>query len=413
MPGIFKTMADPASTEPELTIVTLHFHPEPTGSAPQLAMFAAWAAQKGVKVKVVTARPHYPGRRVFDGYADGSRDHEAWRGVEIIRLTSPIRSGDGLLARLVTEGGFALALAWHMRRDHETGGTRLSLCPSVFVPLIAGLGRRGRHTALVHDIPSGLARPLGAGAWMAAVLRRLERWSLRACDEVVVLSPAMKRALKVRGVHRPMRVIPPMIDTDALMPQAEPAGPMTLLYSGAFGHKQGLDQLLDMAARLQRADPSIRLVLRGEGGREQAIRQQVKARGLANTHVRPLTGQETLNAALAQGHIHLLPQRPEGADAALPSKLFASMAVGRPVIATADPGTPVADWIGRAGCGLIARPYDAPALTDAVLRLAGDPEKRAAMGRAGRRMAEKSVSLDRVGRDLLAATGLSLPVGSL
>ncbi|MGD1888232.1 MAG: glycosyltransferase [Cohaesibacteraceae bacterium] len=410
MTGTSSTPLESGVDRPRLTIVSLYFHPEPTGSAPQLAMFARWAVQQGIDVRVITTRPHYPARKVFEGYHDGSNDREIWEGVGIIRLKSPIHPGDGIFGRLVTEIGFAITLAGFLWRHDGRNDTCLSLCPSLFVPLVAGIGRPIHHAALVHDLPSGLAGSMGLGGRMAKIIRRLERWSLGQADTLVTLSDAMEQNLKRLGLSQPVRVIPPMVDTLALAPMPEPNGPKTLLYSGALGFKQGFGQLLDLAQHLQELDPSIRLVLRGEGGQEDRLRDQIKHRGLEQIAIKPLGPVDGLSDMLAEGHIHLLPQQPGGASAALPSKLFASMAVGRPVVATADPGTPVADWIEQSGCGIAVAPGDRAALAQAVVALTRDPERRKAMGRAGRQAAERYVSVDRIGRELLDTLDVALPV---
>ncbi|MEM1286254.1 MAG: glycosyltransferase family 4 protein [Pseudomonadota bacterium] len=407
MTGTSSTPLESGVDRPRLTIVTLYFHPEPTGSAPQLALFARWAVQQGIDVRVITARPHYPSRKVFDGYGDGSKDCESWEGVDIIRLKSPIHPGDGFIGRLTTEMGFASALAGFLWKQDDWNSPRLSLCPSPFVPLVSGIRRPSHHTAMVHDLPSGLAGSMGLGGRMAKIIRRLERWSLGQADTLVTLSDAMEQNLKRLGLSQPVRVIPPMVDTHALAPLPEPNGPITLLYSGALGFKQGFGQLLDLAQDLQELDPSIRLVLRGEGGQEDRLRDQIKHRGLKQISIKPLGPVDGLRDMLAEGHIHLLPQEPGGASAALPSKLFASMAVGRPVVATANPGSPVANWIERSGGGIAVPPGNQEALAQAVLTLTRDPERRKAMGRAGRQVAERSVSIDPIGRDLLDALNLT------
>ncbi|MFX8778348.1 glycosyltransferase, partial [Acinetobacter baumannii] len=67
---------------------------------------------------------------------------------------------------------------------------------------------------------------------------------------------------------------------------------------------------------------------------------------------------------MAAADIHLLPQCAEIQDLALPSKIGAMLASGRPIIGMATPGTQVA--IELNDCGIVIPPGDLAALTDAL-----------------------------------------------
>ena len=96
----------------------------------------------------------------------------------------------------------------------------------------------------------------------------------------------------------------------------------------------------------------------------------------------PLQPVDKLNDLLNAADIHLLPQRRGAADLVMPSKLGGILSSGRPVIATADPKTQVAQMVE--GCGLIVPPGDHGALRAATLRLVEDPGLRATLGSAAR-----------------------------
>jgi colanic acid biosynthesis glycosyl transferase WcaI len=64
------------------------------------------------------------------------------------------------------------------------------------------------------------------------------------------------------------------------------------------------------------------------------------------------------------------------------------------VVSTCRRNTELAAVI--ASCGAVVRPGDAPALADALARLADDPALRTSLGRAGRAHAEAHFELDGV-----------------
>src|SRR5690606_36085640 len=76
------------------------------------------------------------------------------------------------------------------------------------------------------------------------------------------------------------------------------------------------------------------------------------------------------------------------ARSSVPSKLYTILAAGRPVVASADPGTEVARTVEAAGAGIAVPPDDSESFTKAIVRLVEAPEEAREMGRAGRAFVE-------------------------
>jgi len=382
---------------PRALLVAMSYWPEPAGSAPMMTDLATAFAAAGTDMTVLTARPNYPGQRVYDGYADGSQDRLTVDGVRIERTLTIPPKGGGMKARLIHEGvlhgGF---LAARSRGRVARHAAVLSLCPSIFSVAVANLFRApgGRHVAIVHDIQSGLAGALGMGGGAALkAIRALERNALNRADAIVVLSEPMRDVLRELGVRRPIAVIPPHVDADAVQPRPRPADqPPTVLYSGAFARKQGLEQVLEMARHLKSLRPEARVLLRGQGGLEEELKAQAAALGLTNVEFAPLMPKERLAEGLAEGDVHLVPQRPEGAAFAMPGKAVTILAAGRPFVCTCLPGSALARLEAEIGA-FLSTPPDAPeAMAKAVADLLNAPDRRAAMGRRGRAWVEGNAS---------------------
>jgi hypothetical protein len=90
----------------------------------------------------------------------------------------------------------------------------------------------------------------------------------------------------------------------------------------------------------------------------------------------------------------LLPQRADVADLVMPSKLTGMLASGRAILATALPGTGVADAI--ADCGIATPPGDIEAFADALRTLASDHGLRLRLGRKAREQAEAKLARDHI-----------------
>lgn len=376
-----------------ILVLSLYYWPEKAGSAPPVQELAETLAAAGHQVRVLTARPAYPEMTVHADYRHGQRDREHHQGVAIHRLPqASYRSGGTLRSRLLTEGQFALRAFWCLRREPRPD-VAIAVCPSILAVLAMRLAipARVRRLAVVHDLQSGLAKSLNitTQSRLASLIERLERAALAPLDTIVTLSEGMAEAIRALGIATPVRIIPPTVDDRLIQPQPEPPEPIVLLYSGNIGRKQGLEQLLDLAAELQRHHSPARLIIRGDGNRRAALMEQAQARALNNLTFQPLRPAEHLSAALAEGHIHLVPQDPAGATFAVPSKLYSIMAAGRPALCTAAPDSPLDQLRAASDAFILCPPQDPVAFADAVERLIAAPAERARLGRNGRAYVEQ------------------------
>lgn len=372
-------------------LVTQHYWPEPIGSAPYMSDLGERLAARGLRVGVLTCRPHYPEGAVPDPYRRGRRDTEISNGVLIERV-APFRPGQrGALGRMIREGVFFLQGLWAlMSRRICRSPLVVSLSPSIFAVLVGVLGcrRGGHHVVVVHDIQSGLAAGLGmvGGRTIAGLMRWLERVVLNKADVILVLSEDMRSHLLRQGVRVPIEVLPIWVDTGTIRPARAPRGRnVTVIYSGNLGRKQGLAQVIDMAEELARRNSPVQLLLRGEGSEAVKIDAEIAARGLDNIRMVPLVPMERLSEGLSEGAIHLVPQDAHTADFAVPSKAYAIMACGRPFVAAARPGSQLWRLCDRSGGFLCVPAGDPLAFADAVEQLVHDPALRVRLGRNGRR----------------------------
>jgi colanic acid biosynthesis glycosyl transferase WcaI len=225
---------------------------------------------------------------------------------------------------------------------------------------------------------------------------------MRGFDRISSISTNMVKRLADKGVQKDKRVhFPNWVDTDTIRPLDGPNqirrelgigdDQVVLLYSGNLGVKQGLEILPQLAGRL-RDDSRLHFVFCGDGAFRPQLEQMTA--GLQNVSLLPLQPIEKLNELLSAADIHLLPQKEDAAALVMPSKLTGMLASGRPVIATASPGTQFAEAVS--GCGINVAPGDLDALHKAVLTLAVDPRLRREMGRAARVFAEENLGREKV-----------------
>lgn len=231
---------------------------------------------------------------------------------------------------------------------------------------------------------------------------RAERWLMHAFDSVSTISPRMLDKLLLKGVaHSRATLFPNWVDTNAIFPMNTPSifrtelgidsDKVIALYSGNMGEKQGLEVVLE-AAHQAVDDVRIVFVLCGDGAARARLQQEFK--GLPNVVWLPLQSEGRLNELLNLADVHLLPQREGVADLVMPSKLTGMLASGRPVLATANPGTQVAQVVNQ--CGVVTQPGAAREMLAALQRLADNRTERERLGRAARLYAEDNLGHDAI-----------------
>jgi glycosyltransferase involved in cell wall biosynthesis len=164
-------------------------------------------------------------------------------------------------------------------------------------------------------------------------------------------------------------------------------------YSGNFGRAHEFDAIMDAmtrleAGRLNAAAPGIRFLFIGGGALHERLRKEISQRRLGNVLIQPYQPRERLSESLSVPDVHLVSLRPELEGLVVPSKLYGILAAARPVLFIGDPEGEVAHLVRTERCGFTACPGDGEILARHIVKLAGDPALRHAMGQRARALFE-------------------------
>ncbi|WP_376959403.1 glycosyltransferase family 4 protein [Azospirillum sp. A26] len=260
------------------------------------------------------------------------------------------------------------------------GAASLHWCQDLYPDLLPVLGVR---------MPDLLLRVAGRG--MARALRRQ--------DGVIAIGRCMRERIVASGVAADRVTLLPNWPDPAIRPLekagngvrrslglTEGDGRFLVAYSGTLGLAHPMDGVLEAAARLQHSDPSVIVLLVGEGRGFAALEDAARRRGLRNLRRLPWQPADRLAECLSAADLHLVAMDPAAEGLLVPSKLAGVQAAGRPCLFLGPAGSEVAAQMD--GCGMVIDPFDGAAIAEAVRAYAAGPDRCAAEGERAARKAE-------------------------
>jgi sugar transferase (PEP-CTERM/EpsH1 system associated) len=214
-------------------------------------------------------------------------------------------------------------------------------------------------------------------------LRKYESEVCRRSDRVLAVSDADARALRCLVGDLRVAVVPNGVDTQYYRPvpdaQAGPGG-ADLVFTGTMDFRPNVDAVLWFARE-------ILPLVRAEAPRAHFLavgqRPHRRLHALAGREGVTLTGHvDDVRPYIARAAVYVAPLRSGGGTRL---KLLEAMAMGKAIVSTTlgAEGFPVAD--GRQ----LLLADTSEAFSAAILKLLSDPQRRKALGRAGRLFAER------------------------
>lgn len=376
----------------------LNYKPELTGIGKYSGELAEWLARAGVDVRVVTAPPYYPqwqiGRSHRNRYAI-----EDDQGVAVHRCPLYVPSAPRTSTRLAHLASFALSSApVVLDAARWRPDVLLMVAPTLLcAPAALAAARLAGARAILHIQDYEVDAMFGLGMMRSRAVARLahsaERFLFRRFDRLSTISGSMLRLAATKGVpNERVMFLPNWIEPDLLQPQDRAyfrerwgigRDQRVVLYSGNMGKKQGLESVVEAAARL-RDRRDLQFVMVGEGAAQPELRAMAERAQLANVRFEPLRPREELGRLLAMADVHLVVQRRGTADVVMPSKLGGILAVGGHALITADSDTELGRLTAdHPGIATRVEPESVDALVEGIRQVAAaDTARPNAVARA-------------------------------
>jgi len=235
------------------------------------------------------------------------------------------------------------------------------------------------------------------GSLIWKIGRRIENFTYRSADKIIVISEGFKRNIMEKGVpEEKIVVIPNWIDVNEVYPIERKDNILFdryhldrdkfyVCYSGNIGHSQNLRLLLDAAKQLEKDLPDMRFVLIGEGAAKAELAEVVKNENIGNVIMLPFQPYEEIAHVFSLGDAGLIISKPGVGGSSVPSKTWSIMAAEKPIIASFDEDSELTELVKKNDFGVAVGAGDADRLCSAVRTLYENRDAGRDMGQRARR----------------------------
>jgi glycosyltransferase involved in cell wall biosynthesis len=396
-----------AGTNPlRIAILNQYYVPDVASTGHLLSELGEYLTEQGDEVSVLACWPSYGPPETWQKCPS----REVQNGIYIRRMKTTRFSKNNIIGRTINSLTFLVQLTLLLLFRPFRKEVFLYTTNPPYLPVIGALlsfVRKQPYVVLLHDSYPQLAVLVGkikGGSLLDRLWHKANKLMYKRAKHSIVLCRAAQRLVcdtydipedRVSIVHNwadPNEIKPkPKTESDFAREHGL-IEPFTVLYSGNLGLYYEFGTIIDAAELLM--EDNFRLVFIGAGGNRDWIAEQIESRNLHNTMLLPYQPFERLPDSLTACDASLVTIQKGVEGISYPSKLYASMSTGRPILGISEPGSELQDQIVPTGVGLWSPLGDAEGLAEHIRTLIADPEGTLAMGRKAREVFEEKYTRD-------------------
>ncbi len=331
----------------------------------------------GYEVLVLTTYPHYN----FDGdFSLESKKGFIWRktnfhGAKVFHF--PQQKSKSTLKRAGYILAFHLAFlikALSVKKPHLI----ITPSPPLTSGFLSGLVGRLRMSRVIYNVQEvypdvllkqgKLSSPI-----ILSLLKQLERWTYKLSDNVVTIDGHFSKTIKDRMKTGKLMCIPNFIDTDLYAPYTGTIakdikfeGKYLIGYVGNLGKVQDWNAILESAEILS-TKPEYHFLLIGGGSEFNFLKS--KSDQLSNVTVMNYQPRERVPEINSRIDVHIIAMTEASDYDGLPSKAYAILSSGRPILASTNSNSPLSKLVKSSGNGIVVKRNSAHAIAEGIKSL--------------------------------------------
>lgn len=370
----------------------------------------------GHNVTVVTCAPNHPQGRVYEGYRNRVFQRETVDGINVIRVWTFVTANEGFFKRTLNYLSYmcsAILVSLLLPKSDVV----LSTSPQFFNGL-AGyfVGRLLRIPWIleIRDLWPESIVAVGAlrNPAIIKMLEWVERFAYHKADRIVPVTDAFKSYMLSKGIEADKIVVVkngvdltryiPLDETSFLAEELGVKGKFVVSYFGTHGMAHHLETIFHAARRLTNSKDIVFLMV-GDGAERQALVRMRDTMALDNVMMLEQQPKSRMRELWGLSDVSLvLLKKSDLFKTVIPSKIFESMAMAKPIILGVEGES--AELIQAAQAGICIEPEHADDLAVRVLELSQKSGICQQLGTNGRKYVMKHFNRIVLARKLASVT---------
>ncbi len=375
-----------------------YFPPEVNAPASRTYEHCKQWVQDGHEVTVVTCAPNHPQGTVYEGYRNKLIQWENQDGIRVVRIWTYVTANQGFLKRTVNYISFMMAAI--LSAPFLSGfDITLSTSPQFFNGLAGYAVSRLKRTPWILEIrdlwPESIVA-VGAitNRTIIGLLEALELFAYRRADHIVVVTDSFKTHIQDKGICK-QKVTVIKNGVDFSLYKKPPDNPVSLAakigiegrfvasYIGTHGMAHHLETILQAADELREWQDIVFLLV-GDGAERDRLLAMKDSMNLSNVVMLDQQPKTAMPHFWSLSNVSLvLLRKCDLFKTVIPSKIFESMAMERPIILGVEGES--SELLKSAEAGICIEPENEKDLAAQVLNLYQNPRRCQELGSNGRK----------------------------
>ena len=241
------------------------------------------------------------------------------------------------------------------------------------------------------------------GSLIWKIGRKLEDFTYKNVDEIIVISEDFKSNLIRKGVQKEkINIVSNWVEERKIKPIPKDENILIkelnldkdnfyVVYAGNLGNAQNIEVILE-AAKQTEGYNDIQYVIFGDGVHKNKYQKMAMDLNLKNVNFQPLQSYEKVSHVYSLGDVSIVSCKEGFGTSAMPSKTWSIMSTETAVIASFDEGTELQNIVEKNNIGIFTKANDVKALKNAILKLYSNKDLCNKMGKNGREYIIKNLS---------------------
>ena len=358
-------------------IHTLIFPPDQVSTSYLYGDIVQRLIKSGYEVVVLTTFPHYN----YEGdFRENSQSGLFWRktdyfGSKVFHFPQT-KSGSNLVRGIyILLFHFAfLVKALTIKKFHYI----ITPSPPITSGFLSGIVAKLRGAKAIYNVQEiypdviikqgGITNPI-----LIKILKSIEKYTYNLSEKVVTIDELFSKNIADRLEKNKLLCIPNFIDTDLYRPfegdfskDLEFEGKFIVGYAGNLGKVQDWKTILKVIETLQ-LEKNIHFLIIGGGSEFERLKSQEER--FSNLSVWPYQLRERIPQINSRINLHLIAMTKASDYDGLPSKVFAILASGRPILAATNIDSPLSSILQKSGNGVIVGLGDVQMLMKMIVEI--------------------------------------------